>query len=270
METLRWAIGAVARWLLAPFSGHNAMASLLPLGILTGIVMLWVFRETSNQEAIGRLKGKLQAHLYEMRLFTDEPLLIWKAQWGLITTNIRYLGRMLVPALVMTAPMVLVFAQLECFYGHAPLAPGREAILTVQMKDGAREPVPALRAPEGIAVESPGVRVDSGRQISWRIRALHPVSGTIELLFPDGTLAKSVDAGRGPRYISGRRVRPALDLLWHPGERRLPAGNVEWIEIRYPEATVHAFGLDLHWLIWLLITSMICALALKKRFRVSF
>jgi len=241
--------------------------SLVPLGILLGSAMLWVFRLTSNQEAIQKVKARLEAHLYEMRLFTDEPALIWKAQWGLLQANARYIALMLVPALVMAVPMVLIFSGLDCIYGRAPLTPGTPAILTVQTRS-ASGALPELRVPEGIAVESPAIRVDGGRQISWRIRALHPVAGEIQIAFPSETAAKSIRAGAGLHYLSGRRVRSLFDLLWHPAESRLPAGPIEWIELSYPKATVHAFGLDLHWLIWLVAFSMISALALKRRFGV--
>jgi hypothetical protein len=269
METARRSASAIIAGILSPFSGHNAMMSLVPLSVLLGIAMLWVFRRTSNQVAIRKVKSELQAHLYEMRLFTDEPLLIWKAQWGLLKANVRYLAMMLVPALVLTIPMVLIFAQLECFYGYAPLEPGQEAIVTVQMKgEGGQAPV--LRAPDGISVDSPAIRMDGGQQISWRIRALRPVTGDMQFVFPDATVEKSVQAGPGPQYVSVRRVSSALDLIWHPAERRLHAGPVDWIELRYPVATVHALGLDLHWLIWMLIFSMVSGLVLKQRFRVSF
>jgi len=177
MEIIRrimtWLVGGF----LWPFSGHNAMLSLVPLSVLVGIGMLWVFRRTSNQEAIRKVKARLLAHLYEMRLFVDEPLLVWQAQRGLMAANVRYIGMMLVPALVMTAPMILIFAQLECFYGYTPLAPGQTAIVTAQMKSAGVGLTPALLAPEGIVVETPPVHVDGGRQISWRIRALRPIVG---------------------------------------------------------------------------------------------
>ena len=269
MEIARRSATTIIAGILSPFGGHNAMLSLVPLSVLLGIAMLWVFGRTSNQAAIRKVKAELQAHLYEMRLFTDEPLLIWKAQWGLLKANVRYLAMMLVPALVLTIPMVLIFAQLECFYGYAPLEPGQEAIVTVQMKgEGGQAPV--LRAPDGIAVDSPAIRMDGGQQISWRIRALRPVTGDMQFVFPDATIEKSVQAGMGPQYVSERRVSSALDLIWHPAESRLPAGSVDWIELRYPAATVHAFGLDLHWLIWLLILSMASGLIFKRQFRVSF
>jgi hypothetical protein len=270
MDVLRGIASALMGGILAPFSGHNAMLSLLPLSVLLGVAMLWVFGRTSNQVAIRKVKGQLHAHLYEMRLFTDEPLLIWKAQWGLLKANVRYLAMMLVPALVLTIPMVLIFAQLECFYGYAPLKPGQEAIVTVQMKDGTPDPIPVLRTPEGIAIGSPAIRVEGQRQISWRIRALRPVTGDMQFVFPGQTLDKSVQVGVEPQYVSERRVSSTLDLLWYPAETRLPAGPVDWIELRYPKTTVHALGLDLHWLIWMLVLSMASAVVFKRQFRVSF
>jgi hypothetical protein len=268
MEIVRAIASAVIGGMLAPFSGRNALISLIPLSLLVGIGMLWVFRLTSNQAAIRKIKARLYACLYEMRLFTDEPALIWKAQWTLLTTNIKYLAMMLAPALVMSVPMLLLFGQLECFYGHAPLEPGREAIVTVQMKSAGA--VPELRVPDGIAIESPPIRVDDGRQISWRIRALRAVSGNMQLALPGETVEKSVEAGVGPTYVSERRVSSVLDLLWYPAEHRLPAGPVDWIELRYPDTAIHALGMDLHWLVWLLMFSMISALLLKRRFKVSF
>jgi len=256
---------------LSPFSGHDALISLAPLSLLLGIAMLWVFRRTSNQEAIGKAKARAAAYLYEMRLFADEPALIWKAQWGLLKANARYIGLMLVPAIVMSVPMVLLFSELECFYGHRPLAPGEAAILTVQLKAPSSGAAPVVRTPEGIVVETDGVRVDGGRQISWRLRATRPAAGSLEIAFPDETVEKSVEAGApGPQYVSDRRVSSIGDLVWHPAEGLLSSRRVDWIELRYPEVSVAALGFELPWLVWLLLFSMISALALKRRFRVTF
>jgi hypothetical protein len=272
MEIFRSIMSGLIGGFLTLFEGRNAMWSLAPISLLLGIAMLWVFRVTSNQAAIRQAKRRLQAHLYELRLFADEPALIWRAQRGLLAANARYIGLMLIPAVVLTVPMVVLFVHLESFYGMGPLPAGEPAIVTLQMKAplDPQVPPPALEAPEGIAVETPGVRVPGERQVSWRLRPLHAASGYLRVILPGQTVEKKIEAGAGPRYLSDRRVSTALDLLWHPAEKRLPAGPVEWIEVRYPPATVHWLGLDLHWLIWLLVLSMASALLLKKRFRVSF
>jgi hypothetical protein len=256
--------------LLSPLEGRDPMLSLVPVSILLAIAMLLAFRRVSNPQAIARMKARLMAHLYEMRLFTDEPVLIWKAQAGLLIANIRYIGLMLAPALVISIPMVFVLSQLDCFYGYRPLDLHRKAILTVQLKSPSDGSAPNLRTPDGIVVETQGVRLDGGRQISWRIRPDRAVNGTLSIVFPDQTVEKSVAAGSGPRYISDRRVSSLSDLVWHPAESRLPQGRVDWVEIRYPQAKIQALGLQLHWLVWLFLFSMIAALLLKRRFGVVF
>src|ERR1044072_7240318 len=111
----------------------HAMLSLAPVSVLVGIGMLLVLRRVSNPAAIAKAKARIMAHLYEMRLFPDEPALIWKAQGGLLKANARYIGLMLLPAIIMSVPMLALFSVMDCYYGHAPLEPGRAAILTVQL-----------------------------------------------------------------------------------------------------------------------------------------
>ena len=125
MEFLRSLVSALTSGLLSPLGGRHELIGFIPLSVLLGMGMLWIFGRTSNQEAIRKAKDKPQTHLYEMRLFTDEPVLIWKAQGGLLTANARYLGLMLVPALAASVPVVLILSQLESFHGHSPLVTGQ-------------------------------------------------------------------------------------------------------------------------------------------------
>jgi hypothetical protein len=187
---------------------------------------------------------------------------------GLLAANVKYIGLMLVPALVASVPTILILEQMECYYGRSPIPVGREAIVTAHLKDGAG--APELQSPPGIAVETPAVWIPETREVSWRVRALKPGNGELELMFPSGAVAKSIRAGSGPQYVSDRRVASLWDLIWHPGETPISNGPVDWIEISYPSASVHALGMDLHWLIWLLVVSMLSALVFKRRFHVSF
>jgi hypothetical protein len=178
---------------------------------------------------------------------------------------------MLRPALILTVPIVFLLIQLEAFYGREPLPVGKAAIVTVQMKEtiDERTPVPVLESPSGISVETPPVRVPSQRQVSWRIRPLRDLSGSLRVVFEDTSVEKSIETGPGPRYLSDRRVSSAADQLWYPAEKRLPDDAIEWIEIRYPPAEVGFLGLELHWIVWFLVISLASAWLLKGRFRVS-
>src|SRR5437764_9906890 len=99
----------------------SPIIGLAVLGVALGVGMLLVFRWTSKPEAIRRAKARMMAHLYEMRLFADEPALIWSAQGGLLKANARYLGLMLLPAVVMSVPRIALFSWLDCYYGYRPL-----------------------------------------------------------------------------------------------------------------------------------------------------
>jgi len=243
--------------------GMPTLASLVPISILTGIGMLLVFRHTSDQSAVRRAKSLVTAHLLEFRLFMDEPRMILKAQRDLIVANARFLKMMLRPVLVLALPMGLLLAAMEAFYGHAPLRVGEPAIVTAQVKHEALSL--SLRAPDGILVETPPVHVPADRQVSWRIRPLRGTSAELELVHADRAIAKSISAGTGMRYVSERRGSLA-SLLLRPTEPPLSDSELDWIEVRYPAASI----LGLHWLIWFFAVSAVTALALRRKFRAAF
>jgi hypothetical protein len=234
--------------------------------------MLYILSRLSDQQAISAMKRRIHAHLYELRLFVDEPALVWKAQIALLRDNLRYVALMLVPAIVLTIPLIPLFYALDGFYGSPPLRPGVSTVLTVQLKRDLPQDhsVVRLDAPAGVLVESPPVRVFAADQISWRIRPLQPLTADLRIAVGHEEAEKSIVAGTGPRYVSSRRVSSVPELLRHPGESQLRTEWIEWIEVDVPDAEIKLLGLRLHWIVWLLIISMITGLALRRRFHVTF
>ena len=171
------------------------------VSVLTGIGMLWVFGLTSNQKAISETKKRLQAYLLELRLYGDDLSLVWQAQKNLVTGNVRYIGLMLRPMLVLTVPLVVLLIHLDAFYGRTPLVVGEAGIVTMQVSGrlGSNAPAPELHAPDGITVETPAVRAIEAGQMSWRIRASKPVSGDLRFVWRDKEWVKSVEGGVGAR-----------------------------------------------------------------------
>jgi hypothetical protein len=81
------------------------------------------------------------------------------------------------------------------------------------------------------------------------------------------TVTKSLAAGAGSSFVSGRRVRLA-SLPLYPGESPLNGKSIDWIEVEYPPASVRMFGITTHWLVWFSIFSMVTALLFKNKFKV--
>ncbi|MBM3774014.1 MAG: hypothetical protein FJW37_02525 [Acidobacteria bacterium] len=248
------------------------LLSLVGVSALLGIGMLWAFRRFSNQAAIRQTKRRISAHIMELRLFVDEPALILKAQKDLMVANVRLIGLVLRPVVVLALPMTLLLAALEPFYGNAPLAVGEPAIVTMRLSRpiDAGAPAPVLEAPGEIRIETPPVRALGSGEVSWRVRPLGPASGKLRILHGNQSFEKTIAAGPGLHYCSGRRASGLWGLLLHPGEKLLSAGGVEWIEVSYPPAALKMLGLELHWIVWFLVISMAAALAFKKRMGVAF
>jgi hypothetical protein len=184
-----------------------------------------------HQKEIRQVKNRMKAHLLELRLFVDEPAVIWQAQKGLIAANGHYLALMARPLVIIGVPMTLLVALLDPYFGVAPLPLGRSTIVTVQLS----QPMDAsLELPDGITVETSPVRIPGMRQVSWRIRPDRSTSGALRIGVGGVTVEKKIEAGEGPRYTPARRTASMLEWLATPGESLLPAGPVEWIQVGYP------------------------------------
>lgn len=244
----------------------SALWTLAPASVLVGALAMWTLRRLADREALRRTANRIQAHLLEFWLFVDEPSLVWKSWKGLLVANLRFLRLLLVPLVILSVPMTPLFFCLDAFYGSAPLRVGEAALVTVAINEPLERlsPPPVLKAPEGMVVESPPVRVFSQRQISWRIRPQRPLSGEFEWMLAGREVQKSVEAGQGRRYLSRKRTRSLLELVRYPTEAPLAAGPVDWIEVSYPSATVPFLGLEAHWSIWFIAFSLLGALLSPK------
>ena len=236
--------------------GARAFSILIAVSAVCGVCAFLAFRRWSDRAAIKRSINLLLAHLLEFRLFMDEPRLILRAQWALLAENFRLLRLVVKPMLLLIVPMLIVLSQLEACFEYAPLVPGKPALVTMQLRDWNGLPDPTLKTPAGIAVETDPVRVVAERQISWRVRPAQPVSGHLQLDLGNRVLTKRVVSGWGVHYLSERRVRSFWNFLLHPTESLLPAADVDWIEVRYPSASL--FGMN--WIVWFFLSSMVAAL----------
>jgi hypothetical protein len=165
MDLINDIIDGSLKLFFAAFSWAPPVVGLAVLSAITGAAMLWVFGQTSNQKRMKQVKRKVYASLLELRVFSDEPAVSWRAQKSLFAANLRYMGLALMPALWLAAPMLVLIVHLESFYGRAPLAVGQEAIVTMGMADSwdARSPAPVVTAPAGIEIVSPPVRAEAAR-----------------------------------------------------------------------------------------------------------
>ena len=238
---------------------------------VTGVVLLIIFKYTSNQRAIGRVRDDIKANMLALKLFKDSISVTLQAQGRVFRGAFLLLLHAIRPMLVMIVPISLLLAQMGLWYQSQPLLPGDEAIVTVKLNDNIETPWPIVSIEPTPAAEVTigPVRVFSKHQIHWKIKAIE--NGSHGLIFHvDGQqIAKELTIGDGFMRISAKR--PGLhwaDILLHPWEKPFrPDSVVQSISIDYPDRLSRTSGTD-WWLIYFFVASMVFALIFKPFLKV--
>lgn len=263
------------------FIGDIVYAALSPLpvwagitiiSIITGVVMLIAFRYTSNQEAIGRAKDDIKAHLLALKLYKDELQVVFQSQVRLLGAICRLQRYILTPVLVMLLPMLLGLAQMGIRYQWRPVRPGEQVIIKASLHHRASNSSPIdveLEASSEVTVEVGPV--PGNNEWVWRIHAIQEGMHTLTFHADGKRFDKQLIVCDG--FDKTSALRPSkhwVDQLLHPVEAALDSDSpIQSIEILYPAVDSLVYGAD-YWVVYFFIVSMAAALIFKPVFNVRF
>ena len=257
---------ALGSLLLARIAVLPGWLSATLVAVVTGVLLLIVFKYTSDQGAIKRVRDDISANLLAIRLFRDSASVALRAQGRLLLGAGRLFLLALVPIAVMIVPVTLILGQLSLWYQQRPLAAGEEAVVTVKLNGDAGTPFPevGLRPEDAVETLVGPVRVMSKREVCWNIRARE--SGSHRLVFHVGeqTVDKELTVGDGFMRVSTRRPGWVWwDALLYPWEQPFrPDSPVQSIDVAYPSRSSWTSGTD-SWLIYWFVVSMIAAICFR-------
>ena len=165
--------------------------------------------------------------------------------------------------------MVLLFVQMEHYYGMRPIRPGESTVVTAKLSDfnpAQRGEVQLRASTPNVEVLTPPVRSQSRNIVSWQVRGVHEGQGALVLSSGEQEIEKTVTVSSTPRVVSKRRASRPADVLLYPVEPSISSASAaSWIDIRYPAIDVEMLGIPMHWLIWLFIVSFFGALIVRWR-----
>lgn len=259
---------------LVLFEGWAPWWGLAVMSLVTGALLVFVFKFTSNQSELRKTKDRIKAQFLAILLFKDSFRVLIGCLVRILTSTLRYIRLSLVSMLVAMVPLVLILIQLQFWFGYAPLRTGDSAILTATLDAGVDldQLEPSLEVPDGLEVETPAVRVPALRELNWRIRAARPGRYTVRVaVSPGDVVEKSVRVGEGMHRVAPRRHQGGFeDALLFPGEAAIPAGSVvERVDVNYRSLPHVLFGWELHWLLVFFVLSMIFGWLLKGPLKVE-
>jgi hypothetical protein len=269
------ALGSVV---LAPVAAVPGWLSATVVAAVTGVLLLLVFKYTSNQRAIKQVRNDIKANLLALKLFKDNVAVALKAQAHLLWGAFWLFVLAIVPMLVMALPVLLLLGQLALWYQARPLHIGEDAVVTLKLNGDSGSAWPDVRLmPSKAADISTGpVRIVSQRALCWKIAARE--GGYHHLVFQvDGqAVDKELAIGDGFMRVSTQRPRWPWDALLNPAEAPFGADTaVQSIEIDYPQRSSWTSGTQPEllgmpaWVAYWLVVSMIAAFAFRGLLKVN-
>jgi hypothetical protein len=258
--------------LLYPISWLPGWLSVTLVSVVTGIVLLVIFRYTSNQNAIKRVRRSIRANRLAGRLFSHNMRVGIRAQGRVLLGALRLLFLAIVPMLVMLVPVVLLLGQLSLWYQAQPLRIGDETVITLKLNGPAESAIPVIELAPSAAIEdkSGPVRIVSQREVCWSVVARENGYHRLQFRIGDQTYEKELAVGNGFMRVSP--LRPGWDwsdALLNPLEKPFNSeSSVRSIEIEYPTRPTWVSGTDT-WVIYWFGVSLVAGFALRHRLGVN-
>jgi len=268
METVNRILNFVFDLLLLEFLGLPPFWELAVLSVLFALGALLVFKRLSNQKGIRAAKDKVMAYLLQVILYQDDVRTVLRAQGKVLRYNFVYLGHNLVPMVFLILPFILVVMNLDPRFRFDPAKAGDPTYLTVTLREGVDVAAldVTLEAPEGIRVESPGVRVPEKRTVDWRLRPERDGQYTLTIRAGDDVQTKRLVVGERVKMLAPKREGGSLLYqMANPGEPPIPkASPIEEIHLSYARTqTIPVLGIDMHWIFVFLLVSLAFGFAIK-------
>jgi hypothetical protein len=238
----------------------------LGISLVIGLLMVVVFRYTSDQKAIHVAKDHLKAHLLALRLFQDQIPVVLRSYARILLATGRYLRLAFMPLLFVIVPLTLVIVQLDRYLGSTPLEPGHAFLIKAKMADAAGLNAALLQLPEGLVSTAPAVHNPAESEVAWRVTAAKDGSYVVDVEAAGQTLSKSVVVGSGFSRLSPIRLRGKfMERILFSAEPALPANSpIEAIEVQYPARDIAFAWFEWNWIWLFFVLSLVAGFFFKS------
>ena len=261
--------------ILAPFAGIGAFWGLAVVSLITGAIMVFIFKYVSNQTGIRRAKARVRGYFMEVWLYKHEFATVMGTIGRILKANFGYMRYAVSPLIVLMIPVIAIMVQLNLHYGFEPLQPGKTALLTVKWENSTALKDNTLMAHAGKHIEIDGTPARSmgKNEVTWRLKAVSKGEDLVKISWAGEEVTKVVNVGRDRvlRLSTQRSSRSSFtDALFNPGEKPLsPESGVLKITVDYDERSIDVLGMETHWIIVFFVMSIVAGFALKGVFKVE-
>ncbi len=248
---------------------NSALAPLLlvlAVSIVIGLLMVIVFRYTSDQKAIGRAKDRLKAHLLAVRLFQDQLPVVMRAYGKILLGTGSYLRLAFTPFLIAILPITFLIVQLDRYFGRLPLQPAQSFLIEARVSDPAALNDASLQLPSALSSSAPAVHIPKDNEVVWRVVAEREGLYEIKIAAAGQTISKEVIVSPRLARISPVRLKDNLwERMFTSGESALAEDSpVQSIAISYAPRVLNFAWMEWNWIVLFFVVSLIAGFIFKS------
>jgi len=238
----------------------------LAISIVIGLLMVLVFRYTSDQKAIGRAKDRLKAHLLAVRLFQDQLPVVMRAYGKILRGTGSYLRLAFTPFLIAILPITFLIVQLDRYFGWLPLRPTQTFLVEARVDDPAALNEASLQLPPELSSSAPAVHVTKNNEVVWRVVAGREGRYDIRIAAAGQTVSKQVVVSPGLARVSPVRLKDDFwERVFTSGEPALADNSpVQSIGISYPPRLISFAWMEWNWIVLFFVISLIAGFVFKS------
>ncbi len=246
---------------------------------LVGMLFIMAFPHVSSQDGIKAVKDRIKFNLLAIRLFQDDLGTVFRSTGKTLSWNFGYLGLNMLPMVVLAAPFMIVWFQLNALYAYQSLEVGDEQMVVVELNEGVSPSAVEIVMPEGVAM-SHRVNLADSDDPRILLRLIPTADGAHELLLKNGgeEVIKTIEVGTDPRRLARLTTAPPLskfaaakDPIVYFGDPVLPGNSfLQTITVDYPVRPLGFMGGgEISIMLWFVIVSMAVGFGLKGFFGVE-
>ena len=244
----------------------NPLVLVLALSIVIGLLLVIVFRYTSDQKAIGRAKDRLKAHLLAVRLFQDQLPVVMRAYARILRGTGSYLRLAFTPFLIAILPITFLIIQMDRYVGFVPLRPAQTFLVEARVDDPAAANQVELQLPPELASSAPAVHIPSDKEVVWRLVAQREGQYDIHFAAAGQTVSKQVVVSPGLARVSPVRLQGKFwERMLTSGEPALAENSpIQSIAITYPPRVINFAWMEWNWIVLFFAVSLVAAFIFKS------
>ncbi len=267
MTLINQILNSIFDILLFPFSGLGQFWGLFFISVLSGVLLVYIFKLTSNQNAIRKIKNRIKSHIFEIRLFDLSPGKLIKILIIILKHNLRYISYSAVPLLFMIIPVLLILIQLNFRYGLRAHIQGDTALLKIHLADNVNimNLKPDINLNGQAVVDAGPLRNIANNYIVYQLKVTEPKNENIDIGFKynneDHKIKKMFNNSPLRRKYSDKKPSAGiLEILLNPFEKPLnnfDSDIVKEITISYNENRISVFGIKFHYIVFFFVFSVV-------------